>query len=519
VTAAAYASDLTPIIEDMSSTTGWTALGGGAGGLVAPETDFFKQGSNCISKAGWSAATKGMIYNYGSGITVPSGSAIFAFVEYWAAAALATEASGGIQVLIGSGSAAFKQHYASGSDYMSKGRFPCLVVDPTRTADATTGSPTATLQYFGAQANVPSGGPSKGQPLAIDAIRYGRDFTITYGDAGNGYATLAGAVAYNNNSTRQYGQIDDVSGDPTLIGRLILGTSGTVVDFRDSNKTLKIGRTPCVGATFSGIEVNNAASRVDWTGYTVKPIDPAVQRGYFTANANATINHAGCTFEDVGIFLYGGTSSAITGGTVYRRCNQVKPNGATVTGALFEASNDSSGALLITSPTEMSVVTVCNFKTNAKAIKITAAGTYTFNGHQFTGNTVQVDFTGAGTCTINPTNGCNVVQGSCTASGGGTITVNAVQVQLGFTVSPAITGYEWRLYVEDPAAGIFGGTELAGEETATASSQSYSYVTGDAGTDVVIQIIAAGYEESLTYLTLAAASQSYTINLTPEENA
>ena len=92
-------------------------------------------------------------------------------------------------------------------------------------------------------------------------------------------------------------------------------------------------------------------------------------------------------------------------------------------------------------------------------------------------------------------------------------------MQLGFTVSPAITGYEWRLYVEDPASGIFGGTELAGEETATASSQSYSYVTGDAGTDVVIQIIAAGYEESLTYLTLAAASQSYTINLTPEENA
>lgn len=512
---AAYASDLQDIIAEMPATTGWTALGGGAGGLVAPETDFFKQGANCISKAGWSAATKGMIYNFGSGVTVPAGSAVFFFVEYWAAAALATEASGGIQALIGSGSAAFKQHYASGSDYMSKGRFPCLVVDPTRTADATTGTPTATLQYFGAQANVPAAGPSKGQPLGIDAIRYGRDFTVTGGDLANGYATLTGAVAYNNVQTRQYGQLDDVTGEPVLIGRLMLGSAATAVDFRDSNKTLKIGRTPCVGAAFSGVEVTNAGSRADWTGYTFKAIAPTVQRGYFKVNSGLA-NHAGCTFEDIGTTEYSATSTSTS--HVWRRCDQVRPVGATVSGALFEASNDTTGALLINSTAQMLAVTACNFKTNAKAIKITAAGTYTFDGHQFTGNTVQVDFTGTGTCTINPTNGCNVIQADCVATGGGTIVVNAVQVTYQFTLSPAITGYEWRLYVEDPAAGIFGGTELAGEETATVSTQSYSYVTGDAGTNVVLQIIATGYEESLTYFALAASSQSQTITLSLEEN-
>jgi hypothetical protein len=243
-----------------------------------------------------------------------------------------------------------------------------------------------------------------------------------------------------------------------------------------------------------------------------------VQRGYFLANADATINHLGCTFEDVGVFTYGGAAGTVTG-CVFRRADQVKPGGAAVTSTLFEASNDSTGAMLITSPAEMAATSGCDFKGNAIAIKITAAGTYTFDGHQFTGNTDQVDFTGTGTCTINPTNGCNVSQGGCTASGGGTIVVNAVQIQLSFTVSPAITGYEWRIYEEDPDPGVIGSTELAGEETASSSSQSYSYVTGDAGTDVVIQIIAAGYEESLTYLTLGAVGQSRNITLTPEENA
>ena len=86
-----------------------------------------------------------------------------------------------------------------------------------------------------------------------------------------------------------------------------------------------------------------------------------------------------------------------------------------------------------------------------------------------------------------------------------------------FTLNPSIIGYEWRLYVKDPIDGVIGTVELDGEETATADNQAYLY-TYISDRDVVLQIIAADYEESLTLLTLSNADQSLTVNLSLEEN-
>jgi len=101
--------------------------------------------------------------------------------------------------------------------------------------------------------------------------------------------------------------------------------------------------------------------------------------------------------------------------------------------------------------------------------------------------------------------------------GTGTVNVVAGQKTFSFTVSPSITGYEWRLYEDSGVSGELGTTELAGEETATVDNQSYSY-SYSTDTDVILQIISDGYEEFNGYYTLANADQDLTINLNKEEN-
>ncbi|PJA22234.1 hypothetical protein COX59_03195 [Candidatus Beckwithbacteria bacterium CG_4_10_14_0_2_um_filter_47_25] len=379
--APSYTTDLTDLLTDMPLTTGWTALGGGAGGLVAPETDFFIQGSNCISKAGWSSATKGMIYNMGSGQTVAGGKAIFMWIYYWAPNSMATETNGGMQLLIGSATSAFKQWYIRGSDTLVYGGWVCAVVDPTITADATTGSPTATLQYFGAQANIPSSGPSKGQPLGIDAIRHGRDFTCTNGDVANGYATFSGAAAYNDDVSRRYGQIQAIDGGFLQQGRFLMGTPSTAVDFRDSNKTILVARTNKVSASFNTFEVQNALSRVDWTNISLSALGTTA-RGNFVTTDNADINFDSCAFTDLGIFGFQSNSTILS--STFRRCNLITQTLAAFTNCAFDSTNDSIKALLVNDPSKISA---CSFISGGTkhAIEISVPGTYTFSGNTFSG--------------------------------------------------------------------------------------------------------------------------------------
>jgi hypothetical protein len=497
--AATYTSDLTDIITDMASTTGWTAIGGGAAGLVAPETDFYKQGNNCISKAGWSSAIKGIIYNNGSGVTIPSGKALFVFVEYWAPNSLAAEASGGIRVIIGSGTGAYNQWYVSGSDYMGLERFPCLLVDPTVSADTTTGSPTSTLQYFGALANVPSSGPSKGQPLGIDAIRYGRDYTCEFGDVGNGYATFAGAAAYNDNITRQYGQFTSIRGGYLMLGGFLMGSATNAVDFRDSNKVISIGRAPRVASDFHRFEVRNASSRVDWTNISISALGTN-SKGYFSCVDNADVNIDACTFTDMSTFTFQ-SNSTITD-TVFRRCGQITQGGAAISGCQI-IENTASPALVVS---DFSVLSDTHFVSDGTghALQIASAGTYSFSGLTFdgyagsngsTGNEVVNVTASSGTVTINVSGGGDT---PTYQTAGATVVISAAA---DVTLTGLVAGTEIHAYTGVPGASaveIGTGTESSGT--------SYTFSQSEAGNAGFITIIKPGYKFltiTLTYSSLA----------------
>ena len=326
-----YATDLVDI-STAESTTNWTNIGTGAAAL---ETDYFIQGTACISKPAWSTAIRGLIFNNGAGITVPTDGAVMAWLYYSCTNSLDTQANGGLRIIVGSSTTAYKQWYVSGKDLLTVDVWRPYPVDTSLTADATTGTPTATLQYFGCLANVPAGGPSKGNPLGNDVIRYGRcTLQVTNGDLANGYATFAGAETFGNDVTRRWGLLELINGAYFMQGFLSLGLSGTAVDFRDSNRVIFIRDTKKVSANFNRIEVLNASSNVNWTNIAIYSLG-ATSKGTFVATAG-TVTMSNCQFTDMNTFTFLSTSSVQN--TTFRRCNTVTAPGTNLTGSVFESS-------------------------------------------------------------------------------------------------------------------------------------------------------------------------------------
>lgn len=518
MTAPAYATDLVTL-NTAEVTTGFAEPGTWtAGGLPAAEADYFIQGTGCISKTYNATGLGGLVYTAGAGVTIPADGAMLAWQYFACPNALDVDANGGIRLVIGSSASAFNAWNLGGRDSYTYGGWQCLAANPTVAADYTVGAPTSTRLTFGWAANV-SNAVAKGNPFGLDALRYGRcTLESTGGDLANGYATFAGAAAVNDNVSNRWGLCQYQDGAYKLQGHFKMGGATTAVDFRDSNKSVVILNTKKVTSAFNLMEVVNVASRVDWTNISVQALG-TVSRGNFKVTDNATVNLNGCTFTDCGTFDFLGLTAVAN--TTFRRCNAIIPAGATMTNCTIASSNDANGALVINSSAQMDALSKLNLLSNAKAIKITAAGVYTFNGHAFTDNAVQVDFTGTGTCTINPTNGCNVSQAACIASGGGTVTVNAVQYSFTATIKneagASLTDYEYRLYVKDATVGIIGTTELTGEENRSTSTFAYTYAyTGDQ--TVVLQVLKDGYEEFLNDFTLGNTNQVVSVVLRLDTN-
>lgn len=495
---AAYTSDLVNVIVDMASTTGWSALGGGASGLAAPETDYFEQGSNCISKAAWAGAAKGMIYSVGSQIPwTINVNAVFAWITHLTPNSLATQALGGIQILIGQSTSVYRSYYVSGSDKIKDGApWLCAVIGDSNLADFVSGTVTSET-YVGGIANLPTTGPTKGAPFAIDAIRVGRAFTITNGDLANGYATFVGAAAWNDDITRKYGQFQGISGGYQMQGLMSFGSSGTTVDFRDSNRSILLLDANKTWATFSGFEVRNASSRVDWSNVNVTALG-TLAKGYFTVVEDATVNLDTCVFTDFGPCNF--KSNSVISLTTFRRSEVISTTGATFTSCTFDKSF--SGTSASTATTALTEFNDCRFISNGNshAVKLNSIGAGSMNwGNTLsgyvagtsaspvtptsTGNEAIYVNVSAGTLTINVLTGADIPS---IRSAGATVNVVAGQVTTNITVTDVITGLpieNSRVFLE-----VFsGGSENYRESvtitrattTATVTHASHGLSTGN----------------------------------------
>lgn len=332
----AYATNLTDIITDMASTTGWTMIssgGGGANSMTAPETDDFIQGNNCISRNPWTSANiRGMVYN--AATTITADEAVFIWWKADVAAALDTLANGGIQCLVGNSTTALKCYYVAGSDSYARGGWLCSPIDPTTTQSTSIGSPTTTTDYFGVRWAVPTSGPSKGFPYKIDAIRHGSSIDITAGEVANP-ATWTALGVYADDSTRRWGIVQPTPTGVTQQGVTNWGTASASVYSRDANKTIVLLDTLGFTSTsFTGIEFAHASTDVEWDNITFLTLDTTLNRGTIAISNNAAVSLTNCAFNDMNTFTDGGSLSVWDGST-WRGCNAITAAGGSFVGCNF----------------------------------------------------------------------------------------------------------------------------------------------------------------------------------------
>ena len=125
---------------------------------------------------------------------------------------------------------------------------------------------------------------------------------------------------------------------------------------------------------------------------------------------------------------------------------------------------------------------------------------------------IQVRYLGIDTITLVATGTTVLDTDKLSAPYGGTIVVENPAT---FTIDGLITGSEVRIYDNNGGAGL--GVELSGIESLVGTTHQYSH--NGALNDVVVQVIATGYEESITSFQLLGFDQTLTVILTQDKNA
>ncbi len=488
MTVAAYSTNLSNIIVEFPNTTGWTAIGTGGAGLNAPETDYFIQGNNCISKNAFASSVKGMIYDSSSdqGGSGTDG-AYIAWLTHAAPNSLDTKAGGGLRFLIGSSSSAYREFYVGGSDTMTFQGWEFIAVNEASTADNTTGSPTTGVeQTFGALWDLPSGGPTKGAPNGIDAIRFGRcDIVIEHGTGADPAATLSGVLTNLETASNRYGLLAQrkPGGAFENSGLIVFGTATNAVRFDDSNKIVFLRAHDHVTANFNTWEVRNASSAVTFTNLVVKSLGGA-SRGRWVSTDNATLTWSGCSFIDLGTF--GFLAAATVDACTFLRCDAITLTGAAaLTNCVIEDTNvaaDSAALVWNVASSPASKLAGTEFvkgsaATHAIEFGTSAPQTMTLTDITFTGYNAS---NGQNDSTLAFADTGSNVTWNVTISGGTTPsykkrragdTVNIITGQTTVTLTGLVSGTEVRVYDAGDGSVIDGiessGTSFAFSDTAT----------------------------------------------------
>lgn len=524
--APSYSTDLVDITLAQDADT-WTELDDWAGGgtIYTDETDYYIQGGNCTSqictKTGAQDETS-LVVDYGSDISSSFGTldCVFMWQVFLPANAAATWNRGGLRIVIGASTAAFDGWRIGGKDVGRNpyGGWQNVVVWPSYPPDyqddGATGNGGA-YRYFGSGLYLDAA-ISKGAPHGVDAIRYGRGtLTVSGGDAANGYGTFAGMAAANDDASVRWGLFQEQAGTYLWKGLMSLGggTSWGAVDFRDENRNITIDIAPRTYREFNRIEIRNSSSRVDWTGINISNLPPSGYRtpGDFVVVENADVNIDGCTFTDMGEFIF--KSNSTIDDTTFRRCLQVDWGNALFDGCTFDTTR-ASAAIYTEDLADIDNCTFNSAGNGDNAIHMSASGTYTFVGNTFTGYgasgspSAAIYHDSGGHLTIN-------VQGGDTPTvydvGTSTSEVNNPVI---LTLTGIVSGSEVRIY----SAGTT--TELAGIEntitpddedaTKTKFEYNYTYAAG-AKIDIVVHHVDYVYYR-LTNFTLSATSAPLPIN-------
>jgi len=357
MTAPAYTTDLTDLTDAESGTwgmfSGWTN-----GDNPSAETDYFIQGNGCYSsdmdsKSGMSSG--GFDAGSDQSGSFNTGDCVFIWHVLLPGNAMDTYVNGGLRAVIGADLNNYTWWPVGGKD---KGRNPyggwqCYAVDPTNVNGTAVGSGHGgSYRWFGAAASALVA-IKKGSPHGWDAMRYGRGEIKVMGgtDSSADHCTFVGMAAANDSQNNKWGLFQEQGGAYLWKGLMSIGaigdsSTGTVpVDFYDSNRVIFIDDTPVTYPDFNKIEINDEDSIVTWISISFIALGTYAP-GNFEVVDNADVNLEGCSFTDMGTFIFKSNSSVLN--CIFRGCNQITANGADMTGTKILIPNiseeDSSSA-------------------------------------------------------------------------------------------------------------------------------------------------------------------------------
>lgn len=451
----------------------WAELSGHiSGGAQTQETDYYIQGSSCISQStgGKTGTVVGLQYDYGSNLVWNTGYCIFTWMIFTAANAVDTWSAGGIRLGIGSTTGNVRYWNAIGSDF---GKYPYggwqnIAVDPVTwwsTPDGTDdGTPTAgNYRIIASLPNMISA-VSKGNPHAVDTIRYGRgEIQISGGSLSDGYCNFTGIVTLNDDQLNRWGLFQKEGTGYLWKGLLSFGSGTTtkICNFVDANKNITIDNTPRTYTNFNRIEISNTGSTISWSAINFSALSATqLSRGSLYMLHNASLTLDTCVFTDMDTFNF--MPRATITNCTFRRCLLVTQSGSTITNSFFANSTGTTSLL----SNDLSKISYTNFLSDGQnhAIEINVAGTYNFIGNTFdnyatvsgtTGNEAIYNTSG-GLVTINVSESTD--SPSYRNGVGSTTVVNN-------NVAVTFTGLKDNTEVRVFAAGTT--TELAGIENAT----------------------------------------------------
>ena len=465
MTAASYVTDLTTFWLESATTV--TAIGTGGAGLGNPETDFFIQGTDCISKGAWTNAIKGFIVDgLGTSFTVPTDGAVIYFAKYDAQGSLDTQTNGGLQMIIGDSSSSYDHFYIAGKDTIEFDSWFPYVIDPNNaTADTTTGGGSSgTERWVGILADLPTtSGPTKGNPIAIDAVRYGRcriDYTL--GDVTpNGPATFTGAEAAGNVNSTRWGLLELQQGAYQTQGFHSIGTSGTAVDFRDADKVLFWRKqalnltNDAISTAFNRVEIINSSTICEWTNIIWSALGTR-SKGTFVHTAG-TCDLDICQFFDWGTFTF--LAAANVTACTFSGCDTITAPASVMTGTKIAGSTVTAdtGALVYNSATDTDgKLDDMTFEQGSAAHHAIDFGTsvtseITLRGIEFTGFSGTADADGATVRFLATGGSLNLNLIDCTVDGGGPTWPGnfGVDDAAGISVTVVISPKTTKITVED----------------------------------------------------------------------
>jgi hypothetical protein len=177
-------TDLTVLTTAESFVAPLVSWGSGGTGAAATETDYFAQGTACISRGVTGSVIKGVTYDNTTGLnftTTHNGKLVYMWLRNSTPGLSETRANGGVRVVLASGTTTpgdaagvWSAWYVDGSDtIVSTDGWKCYVVDPNSTPSATFGGgvdKTAIRWFSGVMR---TNATAKGQNFGFDQVAYG----------------------------------------------------------------------------------------------------------------------------------------------------------------------------------------------------------------------------------------------------------------------------------------------------------------------------------------------------------